>query len=69
MTVRINNDSGIKYVLARHDFIFDYNRSSLVDDARPKAENEAKLRIAKELILDPAHTVRADRKFSLVKVF
>lgn len=59
----------IKYVLTRHDFIFDYDRSSLVDDKLPRAENEAKLKIAKDFILDPANTVRADKKFSLIKVF
>ncbi|MEQ1604042.1 MAG: glycosyltransferase family 39 protein [Pyrinomonadaceae bacterium] len=60
---------GVKYILARHDFLFDYDKSSLVDDKKSRAENDAKLRMAKELILDPANTVRADSKFSLVKVF
>ncbi|CAN5287580.1 hypothetical protein BH20ACI2_BH20ACI2_26590 [soil metagenome] len=60
---------GIKYVLARHDFLFDYDRSTLVDDKRPRAENEAKLRIAREFILDPANTIKADSKFSLIKIF
>lgn len=59
----------VQYVLARHDFLFDYDRSTLVDDQRPRAENEAKLRIAKEFILDKANTVHADEKFSLVKLF
>ncbi|MBK6587269.1 MAG: hypothetical protein IPG22_02975 [Acidobacteria bacterium] len=60
---------GVKYILARHDFLFDLDKSTLVDEKKPRAENEAKLRMAKELILDPANTVRADSKFSLVKVF
>ena len=60
---------GVQYVLTRHDFLFDYDRSTLVDDKKPRAENEAKLRIAKEFILDEANTVRSDKKFSLVKVF
>ena len=60
---------GIKYVLTRHDFLFDYDRSTLVDDKKPRAENEAKLKIAKDFILDPANTIRADNKFSLIKVF
>ncbi|MBK6722715.1 MAG: glycosyltransferase family 39 protein [Acidobacteria bacterium] len=60
---------GIQYVLTRHDFLFDYSRSTLVDDKKPRAENEAKLKIAKEFILDPANTVKADSKFSLIKVF
>ncbi len=60
---------GVQYVLTRHDFLFDYDRSTLVDDKKPRAENEAKLKIAKEFILDKANTIRADEKFSLVKVF
>jgi hypothetical protein len=59
----------VQYILARHDFLFDYDRSSLVDDAKPKAENEAKLKMARDLLLDPVRTIRADKKFSLVKVF
>lgn len=60
---------GFNYVLVRHDFLFDYDRSTLVDDKKPKQENEGKLKIAKEFLLDEANTVRADKKFSLVKVF
>ncbi len=59
----------IQYVLTRHDFLFDYDRSTLVDDKKPRAENEAKLKIAKDFILDPANTIRSDNKFSLIKVF
>lgn len=59
----------VQYVLTRHDFLFDYDRSALVDDAKPRAENEAKLKIAKDFVLDPTRTVRSDNKFSLVKVF
>jgi 4-amino-4-deoxy-L-arabinose transferase-like glycosyltransferase len=60
---------GIKYILTRHDFLFDYDRSTLVDDKRPRVENEGKLQIARELILDKANMVRSNEKFSLVKVF
>lgn len=60
---------GVQYVLTRHDFLFDYDRSTLVDDKKPRTENEAKLKMAKEFILDTANTVKADKKFSLVKVF
>ncbi len=56
---------GVGYVLTRHDFLFDYDSSTLVDDSRPRAENEEKLRIAKEFILGPA-AIRSDKKFSLV---
>lgn len=60
---------GVQYVMTRHDFLFDYARSPLVDDAKPRPENEAKLQMARALVLDPARTVKADQKFSLVKVF
>jgi hypothetical protein len=56
---------GVDHVLTRHDFLFDHDRSTLVDDSRPRAENDEKLRIAKEFILGPA-AIRSDKKFSLV---
>ncbi len=59
----------VRYVLTRHDFLFDYDRSTIVDDKKPRAENEAKLKLAKDFILDRANTIRADEKFSLIKVF
>ena len=59
----------VQYILARHDFLFDYDRSPLVDDSKPRAENEAKIKMSKELLLDTARTIRSDKKFSLVKVF
>jgi hypothetical protein len=60
---------GVQYILTRYDFLFDYDRSSLVDDKRSRAENEAKLKMARDVLLDPARTVKSDNKVSLVKVF
>ncbi len=62
-------EMGVSYVLTRHDFLFDYDRSTLVDDQKPRSENEAKLKIAREFILDKANTVTADERFSLIKLF
>ena len=59
----------VQYVLTRHDFMFDFDKSTLVDDKKSRAENDAKLKIAKDFILDPERTVRSDKKFSLIKVF
>ena len=59
----------VQYILTRHDVLFHPQRSTLIDDERPPSESEAKLKIAKDLLLDPARTIRADQKFSLVKVF
>ncbi len=60
---------GVRYVLTRHDFLFNFDRSTLVDDKRPRPENEAKMKMAREFILDPKRTIRSDPKFSLVRVF
>ncbi len=60
---------GVQYALIRHDFLFDYDKTTLVDDKRPRAENEAKMKLAKDFVLDPANTIKSDNKFSLVKVF
>jgi hypothetical protein len=59
----------VQYVLTRHDFLFDYDRTTIVDDKKPRAENEVKVKMAKEFILDPARTIKSDAKFSLIKVF
>ncbi|HMT06822.1 MAG TPA: glycosyltransferase family 39 protein [Pyrinomonadaceae bacterium] len=59
-------DLGIRAILTRHDFLFDYQRSTLVDEKKSRGENEAKLKLAKELLLDGA--VKSDAKFSLVKL-
>jgi len=60
---------GVKYALIRHDFLFDHDTSTIVDDKKTRAENDAKLKLAKAFILDPANVIRSDKKFSLVKVF
>jgi hypothetical protein len=60
---------GVKYILTRHDFLFDYDKSALVDDKKPRAENEAKLKMARELILDQPNTIKADNRFSLVRIY
>jgi hypothetical protein len=60
---------GIQYILTRHDVLLDYSRSVLVDDKKPRPENEARLKIARDLLMDPTRTVRSDNRFSLVKVF
>ncbi|MBX3298824.1 MAG: glycosyltransferase family 39 protein [Acidobacteria bacterium] len=60
---------GLRYILVRHDFLIDYEHSSLVDDKRERQENEAKLKIVRELLLDPAKVIMADDRFSLVKIY
>jgi hypothetical protein len=60
---------GIQYVLARHDVLLDRERSVLIDDKKPRHENEARLKMVRDLIDDPTRTIRSDKRFSLVKVF
>jgi len=60
---------GIQYVLARHDVLLDRERSVLIDDKKPRQENEARLKMVRDLIDDPTRTIRSDKRFSLVKVF
>ena len=61
---------GIDYILVRHDFLFDFDRTTIVDDKKSRAENEAKLKLAKEFLLHGHECLdeRADQKFSLIKV-
>lgn len=59
---------GITYILARHDFLLDPDKTTLYDEKRSKTENEAKLRMTRELLIDPAATVRSDKRFSLVRI-
>ncbi|HQZ82559.1 MAG TPA: glycosyltransferase family 39 protein [Pyrinomonadaceae bacterium] len=61
---------GIDRILVRHDFLFDYDRSPIVDDKKPRAENEAKLRLAKGFLLHDHECMdeKADKRFSLVNV-
>ncbi len=59
---------GITHVLTRHDFLLDYKRTAIVDEKRSEKENRAKLKMAEDFVLDKTNTIRADEKFSLVKL-
>jgi diadenosine tetraphosphatase ApaH/serine/threonine PP2A family protein phosphatase len=56
---------GITHVLVRHDVLLDYGRSVLVDDARPLAQNVARLNLARGFLVDGTTVLRVDRKFLL----
>ena len=58
----------VKYVLARHDFLFDYEKTTLVDDKKSRSENEAKLKLAREFLLPKDCVNTFDSKFTLVSV-
>ena len=60
---------GVTHILTRHDFLFDPKVSPIVDDAKPAAENIAKMKLAREFLLENDRRVKADNRFSLVRVF
>ena len=60
---------GVNYILVRHDFLFDYAKTTIVDDKKPKQENLNKMAMLKNLILDNKDVIKADEKFSLVRLF
>src|SRR5262249_20659791 len=57
---------GITHVLIRHDVLFDYAHSPLVDDRRSRAENAARLERLRSFLADGTQLLRSDRKFALV---
>ena len=58
--------AGITHVLVRHDVLFDYARSPLVDDRLPREENVARLERLRSFLAEEAKALRADGKFALV---
>ncbi|MCD9186630.1 MAG: glycosyltransferase family 39 protein [Pyrinomonadaceae bacterium] len=60
---------GITHILARHDFLLDFNKSVIVDpQKRSDEENRKKLQMVRDFILDGNNTLKADKRFSLVKL-
>lgn len=60
---------GITHILARHDFLLDFDKSVVVDPKiRNDIENRKKLQMVKDFILDGNNTLKADKRFSLVKL-
>ncbi len=60
--------AGITHVLIRHDILFDYARSPLVDDGAPRTENLARLERLRSFLTDGTRVIRADRRFALVEL-
>lgn len=57
--------AGITHVLVRHDMLLDYARSVLVEDARPREENLARLGLVRSFLVEGTTILRADSKFLL----
>ena len=60
--------AGITHVLIRHDILFDYAQSPLVDDRLPRADNLAGIERLRSFLADGTRVLRADRKFALVEL-
>jgi hypothetical protein len=58
----------ISHVLVRHDLLFDYDRSPIVDDRRPRSENLAKLDLMASFFRDRARLLRGDQRFWLIEL-
>jgi len=58
---------GIGYVLARTDLLLDYATSPIVDESRPREENERKLRLFQQFLLG-GEVLKRDDHFVLFKV-
>ena len=59
---------GITHLLVRHDLLFDYARSPIVDDRRPREHNLAKLQLLADFFQDGTRLLRGDRKFWLIEL-
>lgn len=60
--------AGITHVLLRHDILFDYARSSIVDDRLSREENLARLRLMKAFFTEGARLIRGDQRFWLIEL-
>jgi hypothetical protein len=60
--------AGITHLLVRHDVIFDYTRSPIVDDGRSREDNLARLGLAARFFQDGTRLMRGDQKFWLIEL-
>jgi hypothetical protein len=61
-------EAGITHVLVRHDILFDYERSSVVDDRLSRAENLARLQRIMSFFTEDTRLIRGDQRFWLVEL-
>ena len=59
---------GITHILLRHDVLFDYARTPIVDDRKSAAENQARLQLLKSFLEDGTKVIKQDAKFLLVEL-
>jgi hypothetical protein len=59
---------GITHIFVRHDRLLDYARSAIVDDAKPREVNLARLEMLRAFFFQGARLVRDGRKFWLIEL-
>ena len=60
--------AGITHLLVRHDILFDYARSPIVDERRPREENVAKLELMGAFFTQGTRLMKGDGKFWLIEL-
>jgi len=60
--------AGITHLLVRHDILFDYARSPIVDENRPREENVAKLELMRAFFTQGTRLMKGDGKFWLIEL-
>ncbi len=55
-------------MLVRHDILFDYERSSIVDDRLSREENLARLRLMKAFFTEGTRMIGGDQRFWLIEL-
>ncbi|HUM18527.1 MAG TPA: hypothetical protein VL086_22735 [Candidatus Nitrosotalea sp.] len=60
--------AGITHLLVRHDVLFDYRRSPIVDERRTREENVAKLQLMAAFFTEGTRLIKGDQKFWLIEL-
>jgi len=60
--------AGLTHLLVRHDILFDYARSPIVDESRPREENVAKLELMRAFFTQGTRLMKGDGKFWLIEL-
>jgi hypothetical protein len=59
---------GITHLLVRHDVLFDFARSPIVDERRSREENVARLRLMAAFFTQGTRLIKGDEKFWLIEL-
>jgi hypothetical protein len=59
---------GITHLLVRHDVLFDYRRSPIVDEALPREVNVARMELMAAFFTQGTRLIKGDQKFWLIEL-